>query len=100
MGFYAITSIVDGVENKTLIAGENIASISERIGQGTPVLQRIVEDTTFQYIKNAKLTYFTRWEGPPNASIEGKAFDYLVAEPQNLADPAPVGIHMHCWVVI
>ncbi len=64
VGFYAITSIVDGVENKTLIAGENIASISERIGQGTPVLQRIVEDTTFQYIKNAKLTYFTRWEGP------------------------------------
>lgn len=96
-GFYAVTSVVDGIENTALTDGVNTGSIHETTGQGTPVLQRVVEAELFQWVKDVKLYYFTRWEVPPNASIEGMAFDYLVAEPSNLANPAPVGIHMHCW---
>lgn len=96
-GYYAVTAVVDGKENKIVSTEVNSASIAETIGQGEPVLQRIESSDNFQWIKDVKLHYYTRWEAPPNASIEGKPFDYVIGVPNNLADPAPVGIHMHCW---
>jgi pimeloyl-ACP methyl ester carboxylesterase len=51
----------------------------------------------FQYIEKPRLYYYVRWESPPNASVPGKPFDYLVAVPPNVAKPAPVGIHLHAW---
>ncbi|MBF0258914.1 MAG: right-handed parallel beta-helix repeat-containing protein, partial [Desulfamplus sp.] len=96
--WYAVTSVVDGVENRTVTDGVNTAYISgESVGQGEPVLQRIEFDNSFQYIANVELYIYTRWEAPPNCSVMGKPYDYLVGRPQNMASPAPVGIHMHCW---
>ena len=96
--YYAVTVSVDGIEDKTITTDNSITTpVIETLGQGVPVLQRIEKPASFQYIKNATLYYYTRWEAPPNCSIEGKPFDYLVAVPQNVANPAPVGIHMHCW---
>jgi hypothetical protein len=96
--YYAVTPVVGGVENKTLVPGENTGSISdETIGQGVPVLQSVTYDVKFQYISNADLHLYTRWETSPNTAVPGKPCDYLVAVPENLVSPAPVGIHMHGW---
>ncbi len=96
--WYAVTAIVDGVENKSVTSSNSSQlAIVETVGQGSPVLQRIVEDTAFQYINDADLHYYVRWEAPPNASVKGKPFDYLVAVPENVMNPAPVGLHLHCW---
>jgi len=43
------------------------------------------------------LQYYVRWESPPYSSVMGKPFDYLVAIPPTLVDPAPVGLHLHSW---
>ena len=67
------------------------------MGQGVPVLQRIVKPKSFQYVRNPTLRYYVRWEAPPNSSVAGKPFDYLVAFPPKRVRPAPVGIHLHCW---
>lgn len=97
-GFYAVTAVIDGVENKRLGPGNSLASpVKEVVGQGEPVLQRIESPAEFQYVKRPKLHYFVRWESPPNCAAQGKPFDYLVAVPENVLDPAPVGIHFHCW---
>jgi len=60
-------------------------------------LQRIVKPGIFQYIENPTLHYYVRWEAPPNVSVPGKPFDYVVAIPSKLAKPAPVGLHLHAW---
>lgn len=96
--YYAVTVTVDGIENK-VISSENTLTepINEQLGQGVPVLQRIEKPISFDYAQTPTLYYYTRWEAPPNSSVEGKAFDYLVGVPKNVSQPAPVGIHMHCW---
>ncbi len=96
--WYAVTAVVDGVENTNIVENENMMAIyNETVGQGTPVLQRIAFDDNFQWVYNVELHLYTRWEGPPNCSVMGKPYDYLIGKPQNMASPAPVGIHMHCW---
>lgn len=96
---YAVTAVVDGQENTSIQTGQNstTSSLTETIGQGTPVLQRKNTGTTFNYISNADVHIYTRWEDRPNTNREGKPYDYLVAIPENMPDPAPVGIHFHCW---
>lgn len=96
--YYAVTVVLNGVENKA-VTPANVTSepLTETIGLGIPVLQRIETPEEFLGAIKPTLYYYTRWEAPPNCSIEGKAFDYLVGIPQKLANPAPVGIHMHCW---
>ena len=95
--YYAVTAVVDGVENRVIGTGNISSGVSEIHAQGTPVLQRVEEVDSFQYINNVDKYYYVRWEAPPNASIKGQPYDYLVAVPSNLQNPAPVGIHLHCW---
>jgi pimeloyl-ACP methyl ester carboxylesterase len=96
--YYAVTVVEDGVEDTTLIAGDNMVGIEdETVGEGIPVLQRIERPELFYYEENATLYLYTRWETSPNTAVEGKPYDYLVGVPETLVDPAPVGIHMHCW---
>ena len=97
--YYAVTAVIDGKENKDIVITENSLKnpVEETTGQGLPVLQRVEKPKSFQYIKNATLYFYTRWEAPPNASKNTMPFDYLVAIPENLKNPAPVGIHMHGW---
>lgn len=97
--YYAVTLSQDGRENKSISSGNAIGRpVRETQGQGVPVLQRIVRPKEFAYIKNPDLHYYVRWEAPPNASIENKAIDYLVAVPPGIEKkPTPVGLHLHCW---
>ena len=96
--YYAVTVCVDGRENRSLNASNRLeAPIEEGVGPGEPVLQRIERPERFQYVGGPTLYYFVRWESPPRASVQGKPFDYLVALPPKVAQPAPVGIHLHCW---
>jgi hypothetical protein len=96
--YYAVTLERSGTE-ATEIGAENSLRepVKEIVGQGAPVLQRTVRPKDFQYVETPTLHYFVRWEAPPNASVENKPFDYVVAVPPSPATPAPVGIHLHCW---
>jgi hypothetical protein len=97
--YYAVTYSINGVENKDINRANSTENpIQEVQGQGVPVLQRIVKPKEFSYIQNPELHYYVRWEAPPNASIENKPFDYLVAIPPHIENkPTPVGLHLHCW---
>ena len=97
--YYAVTYSKNGAEN-TSITGANAASraVREVEGPGEPVLQRIVKPDEFAYIRDPELHYYVRWEAPPNASVENKPIDYLVAIPPRIErKPTPVGLHLHCW---
>jgi pimeloyl-ACP methyl ester carboxylesterase len=96
--YYAVTAVIDGQEGTRLGASNSLSEpVLETVGQGVPVLQRIEQPKEFNYVRNPTLHYFVRWESPPNCSQQGKPIDYLVAIPENPAQPAPVGIHLHCW---
>lgn len=97
-GYYAVTLVKGGNEEKTLGEGNCLKRpLDETEGRGVPVLQRTEKPEKFNYVVGATVDYYTRWESPPNASVEGEPFDYLVAVPKNVQDPAPAGIHFHCW---
>ena len=97
--YYAVTYSKNGEENKNINrANSTEEPVREVEGQGVPVLQQIVKPKDFSYIQNPELHYYVRWEAPPNASIENKPFDYLVAIPPHIeSKPTPVGLHLHCW---
>lgn len=97
--YYAVTAVINGKEKTRITMGTNSLSapVKETIGQGAPVLQRVEKPDAFTYEKGATLHFYVRWEIPPNSSVPGKPFDYLVAVPAQYKAPAPVGIHMHCW---
>jgi pimeloyl-ACP methyl ester carboxylesterase len=97
--YYAVTYCEEGRENKAITrANSTQESVRETEGQGVPVLQRIVKPQEFAYIQNPELHYYVRWESPPNAPIENKSIDYLVAIPPQIeSKPTPVGLHLHCW---
>ena len=97
MAYYAVTAVIDGIEQLCLTTSNVTSSILENTGQGEPVLQKTQNPDLFQYIRNSTIHYYVRWEAPPNCNIVGKPYNYIVAVPSEVADPAPVGIHMHCW---
>jgi hypothetical protein len=117
--FYAVTLAVEGEEDFSGLSAANTTAqpIQETVGLGAPVLQWKETTQEWQYRKGAdgrplnRLIY-TRWESWPNASRPSVPIDYLVAtateplpsegvrEPESRAfrvEPAPVGLHMHCW---
>ncbi len=99
--YYAVTVVIDGQENTALDAANTLRTpVEETVGQGIPVLQRIERPERFNYVENPTLYYYVRWESPPCCAVHGKPYDYLVAVPPNVAKPAPVGIHLHCWGAI
>ncbi len=96
--YYAVTAVVGGKENMALGAGNALRTpLEETLGRGVPVLQRVERPAEWQYVKNPVLHYYVRWEGPPECSVEGKPFDYVVGVPPERTRPAGAGIHLHCW---
>ncbi len=97
--FYAVTAMVDGQEDFSTL-GEGSATseaLTEVVGPGEPVLQRVERPASFSYVDGPTLHYFVRWEAPPRANRASRPYDYLVALPPKRLDPAPVGLHLHCW---
>ncbi|HUT10959.1 MAG TPA: alpha/beta hydrolase-fold protein [Thermoguttaceae bacterium] len=96
--YYAVTVAIDGKENTALNESNSLRTpVSETVGRGVPVLQRIEKPEQWQYVEKPTLHYYVRWESPPNCAASGKPYDYVVAVPPKLAKPAGVGIHLHCW---
>ncbi|HPD14749.1 MAG TPA: hypothetical protein PLE19_07360 [Planctomycetota bacterium] len=113
--FYAVTVAVNGEEDFSQLAAA-AEPVEEVVGQGEPVLQWIEEPDPkdgWQYRrgKMARLIY-TRWEAWPHSSVPNNPIDYLVVLPLQpkperpggeaeynsfRVDPAPVGLHLHCW---
>lgn len=97
--WYAVSARVDGQEDFSTLGPGNSTSeeVVEVVGPGEPVLQRVERPASFSYVDGPTLHYFTRWEAPPRANRASKPHDYLVALPPKRLDPAPVGLHLHCW---
>jgi len=97
--YYAVTAVLKGQENLTLVSGNVLTqSVQETVGQGVPVLQRKELTNRFYFVKGPiTLQYYVRWENPPNTSVVGKPFDYLIAIAPTLANPTPIGLHLHSW---
>ena len=98
-GYYAVTAVLKGQENPTLNSGNMLTqSVQETVGRGVPILQRVETTNKFYFVMGPiKLQYYVRWENPPQVSVKGMPFDYLIAIPPMLADPTPVGLHLHSW---
>lgn len=96
--YYAVTMVANGRENRA-VTRENAlqTAVMETVGSGVPVLQRVTRPASFQFVDGAVINYYVRWESPPNSSVPGRPFDYLVAVPPGVRKPAPAGVHMHCW---
>jgi hypothetical protein len=95
--YYAVTLALDGEENLSEFEGALKEPVIESVGPGAPVLQRVENPEEFNYVKKPSLHYYVRWEAPPNASLPSRPVDYLVAFPPKRVEPAPVGLHLHCW---
>jgi len=113
--YYAVTVAADGEEDFAKLAA-TAQPVGEVVGQGEPILQWIERPDPkkgWMYRRGqiARLIY-TRWEAWPHSSVPNTPIDYLVAIPLEprpatpgrelqyrawRADPAPVGLHLHCW---
>jgi hypothetical protein len=97
--YYAVSLAVNGEEDLSGFDRGNTLQepVDEQVGQGAPVLQRVERPAEFNYVKNPALHFFVRWECPPHANVPSKPIAYLVATPPKIVEPAPVGLHLHCW---
>lgn len=98
--FYAVTCSSGGTENKSIAAGNATqAPITEEVGQGEPVLQRVTQPEKFTYVRKPTIKWYTRWEAPPNCARENRPIDYILAFPPSHDESKPwiVGLHFHCW---
>ncbi len=97
--YYAVTAVIKDQENRILDSANALSqAVQEEVGQGVPVLQRVETTEKFYFVKGPiTLQYYVRWESPPQVSAMGTPFDYLIAIPPTLADPIPVGLHLHSW---
>ncbi len=96
--FYAVTYVLNGVENKTVGPGNSLQRpVAETQGQGVPVLQRTEKPREYNYVQGPTLHYFVRWEAPPNCSVENQPIDYVVGIPPKPREPVPVTLLLHCW---
>jgi dienelactone hydrolase len=97
--YYAVSAAVNGEEDLSLFTVANSAEdpIEETVGPGEPVLQRVVTPPSFSYVDGPTLYYFVRWEAGATSNLPSRPFDYLVAIPPKKIEPAPVGLHLHCW---
>lgn len=98
-GYYAVTVVRDGVED-TSLSSANRLSVQETVGQGEPILQRVVEVEDHHYTEGiSRHYYYTRWECPPHSSIIDRPIDYRVAVPPhyNPQNPMPVLLSDHGW---
>jgi len=97
--YYAVSVAVNGEESLSAFDAGNSTreAIEETVGLGEPILQRIERPKSFNYVDGPTLHYYVRWESWPNCNLPSSAYDYLVAMPANMKEPAPVGLHLHCW---
>jgi hypothetical protein len=97
--YYAVSLAIDGAENLSAFGAGNTTAdaVTETVGAGTPVLQRIVKPKEFNYVNGPTLQYYVRWEAPPRCNLPSRPYDYLVALPANRKESSPVGLHLHCW---
>ena len=97
--YYAVSVAVNGEEDLSVFDAGNATRkpVAETVGPGVPVLQRVVKPDSFHYVDGPELRYYVRWEAAPRCNLPSQPFDYLVALPSKRKDPAPVGLHLHCW---
>lgn len=97
--YYAVSRVVDGEENLSdLTSGGNVtaAAVDESPGKGMVLLREKKTGEKFQFVNNAALNYYVKWEAPPSYNFP-EPFDYLVAEPPTSVAKKPIDVALHCW---
>ncbi len=91
--YYAITTLVDGVENPAIVQGRNTAMVSEFIATPQPVLTLSVNGG-----KGRLYTHFMDYQ-QWNPTLNGYAFNYFVALPFNYnpSQSYPLQIELHAY---
>ena len=90
---YAVTSIINGSENKTVVAGQNTNSVQEFVGTPQPVLTLSVNDGKGRLY--TQYMDYQQW----NPTLNGYAFSYFVALPFNY-NPSrsyPLQVELHAY---
>jgi len=97
--YYAVSKAVNGEEELSSwsVGGNATGAVSESSGTGMVLLRTRQTNVSFQYVNNADLYYYVRWECPPYYNRPSTAWDYLVGVPPTSVDPRPVDIALHCW---
>ena len=91
--YYAVTTIANGVENKTLIAGQNTGSTQESVATPKPVLTLSVNDGKGRLY--TQYMNYQQW----NPTLNGYAFNYFVALPSsyNPTKSYPLQLELHAY---
>ena len=96
--YYAVTCVRGGREVRQISAANSLSEpVEEGVGPGAPVLQRIETPQEDHYVRGPTIHYYVRWEAPPFSNRPNQPFDYRVAIPPGVVEPAPLGLHLHCW---
>jgi len=95
--YYAVSVALNGEER--LSAPVASKAVKEEVGPGAPVLQRIARPKPhFNYVRDATVRYYVKWESPPTCNLPSRPFDYLVAVPPvRKGPPTPLHVALHCW---
>ncbi len=92
-GYYAVTTVLDGFENRAVIAGQNSASVQEFTGTPQPVLTLSVNGGKGRLY--TQYMDYQQW----NPTLNGYAFNYFVALPFNY-NPSrsyPLQVELHAY---
>ena len=98
--YYAISRTINGEEDLSVWmpdVNSLAAAVAESTGPGMVLKYKQVGPTSFQYVDNATLNYFIRWECPPTWNTPSYAHNYLVAVPPTTVSPRPLYVALHCW---
>ena len=113
--YYAVSVVAEGREDFGTLACSS-KPVTETVGQGVPVLQWVEKPDPkkgwmYRRGKIVRLIY-TRWESGAHSAKPSNPIDYLVVIPLEprpkkparrqqyrawRVEPAPVGLHLHCW---
>ena len=75
--YYAVTVLVDGVENLSQFAGNVSQAIDEQPGPWAPVRQSST-GKEFGYDFRGRRSFYVQWAGPPLAPRDGMCFNWSV----------------------
>ncbi len=91
--YYAVTTIADNVENRTVIEAQNAASVEESVSTPQPVLVTSVNGG-----KGRLYTHYMDYQ-QWNPTLNGYAFSYFLALPFNYnpAQSYPLQVELHAY---
>jgi hypothetical protein len=94
--YYAVVTMVNGIQNTKDISNENSISspVSEEQAEPEPVYQGDLPPRPFWNYPE-KRQHYVRWVGPPFANLPNTYYNWSVGVPHDLKENAPVELSLH-----